>query len=132
MEKDFNPFTENLGAKGSVPPVDPADLRRVWEMQREFQASVGEQRTAIDGESYKRVCSARANVSAVWYRVSQIRLLQVLGMLAPWIHDGRLADAVFKIAATFPMEKIPIGVPRRRLPFDVQEFISKVAASNPA
>jgi hypothetical protein len=32
MELPFNPLGDNPG--GPIPPVDPADLRRVWEMQR--------------------------------------------------------------------------------------------------
>jgi hypothetical protein len=56
-------------------------------------------------------------------------LLQMLGMLAPWVHDGMVADAVFKVAATFPMEKVAIGVHPQGLPFDVEKFLSQVAAS---
>ena len=56
-------------------------------------------------------------------------VLQMLGMLAPWIHEGVVADAVFNVAATFPMDGMKIGVPRQGFPFDVQEFLSQVVAS---
>ena len=134
MGTDFNlPFSEIFG-EGPVPTVDPVDLRSVWEMGRQMknQLQPGLQSSSgvvIGAEFYERACSPGANVGAVWYRVSQISLLQMLGMLAPWIHEGVVADAVFKVAATFPMERVPIGVPRQGLPFDVEEFLSQVAAS---
>lgn len=134
MATDFNPFPEILGGEGPVPPVDPANLRSLWEMQRGLQTSllqagVGGEQTSIDIESYRRACTSGANIGALWYRLSQISLLQMLGALAPWIHEGVIADAVFKVAASFPMEGVPFGVPRQGLPFDVEEFLSQVAAS---
>jgi len=43
-----------------------------------------------------------------------------------WTHDGELDDAVFQIAATFPMEKMRTGVVREGLPFDVEEFVKQI------
>jgi len=37
--------------------------------------------------------------------------------LAQWTHDGEFDDAVFQVAATFPMEKMRTGVVREGLPF---------------
>ena len=36
MELPFNPLGDN--PEGPVPPVDPADLRSVWKMQRKVLA----------------------------------------------------------------------------------------------
>jgi hypothetical protein len=58
-----------------------------------------------------------------------IGLLHMLGMLAPWVHEGVPAAAVFTVGATFTMNGVPIGVSRQELPFEVQEFIAQVAAS---
>jgi len=124
------PLNELFGIpEGPIPPVDPADLRSVWQMQREFQARVPGERIGIGGEFYKRACSPGANVRAVWFRTAMLGVLQMLGMLAPWIHEGVVADAVFNVAATFPMDGMKIGVPRQGFPFDVQEFLSQVVAS---
>lgn len=121
------PLNELFGIpEGPIPPVDPADLRSVWQMQRELQARVPGQQIGIIAD-YNRACSPGANIDAVWFRVSMIRMLEMLGLLGRWIQDGVLADAVFKVAATFPMEGMTIGVPRQGLPFDVQEFMSQVA-----
>jgi hypothetical protein len=126
MEVPFNPLGDI--PEGPIPPVDPADLRSLWEMQREVQARTAGQHTAISAEIYKRACSPGANVGAVWFRASLIGMLEMLGVLRPWIHEGVVADAVFKVAATFPMNGMAIGVPRQGLPFDMQELISQIAA----
>ena len=137
------PLNELFGIpEGPIPPVDPADLRRVWDMQRGFHARAPGAVTGdptrppsasgcgtLDNEFYKRASSPGANVGAVWFRTAMLGMLEMLGMLAPWIHEGVVADAVFKVAATFPMEGVTIGVPRQGLPFDVQEFVSQVAKS---
>jgi hypothetical protein len=49
-------------------------------------------------------------------------------MLAQWTHDGDLDDAVFQVAATFPMEKMRTGVVREGPPFDVEEFVKQIGA----
>jgi len=41
-------------------------------------------------------------------------------------HDGEFDDAVFQVAATFPMEKMRTGVVREGLPFDVDEFVKQI------
>jgi len=49
-----------------------------------------------------------------------------LDLLAPWIRDGQPDDAVFEVAATFPMEKMRTGIVREGLPFDVEEFVKRI------
>lgn len=119
MEIPFNPLGDN--PEGPIPPVDPADLRSVWEMQRELQAhSPGGGGVILDVEMYKSACSPGADVGSVWFRTS------LIGMLRPWIREGAVDDAVFKVAATFPMNGMAVGVPRQGLPFDVQEFLRQI------
>lgn len=127
MELPFNPLGDD--PEGPIQPVDPADLRSVWKMQREVQARTPGKNVGISVEMYERACSPEANVGAVWFRASLVGMLEMLGILKPWIHDGVVADAVFKVAATFPMNGMAIGVPQQELPFDVQEFMSQVSAS---
>ena len=84
MDIPVNPLGDK--PEGPILPVDPADLRSRWEMQRELQRRVQARRPGgpfiIADEMYKRACSPGAYVGAVWYRISQIGLLQMLGMLA--------------------------------------------------
>jgi hypothetical protein len=117
--------------QGPVAAVDPGDLRSVWEMQRDFQRNAPNhapnQTGSIDISLYQRACSPGAEVGAVWYRVSMLQLLAgPIGLLTPWLHDGELPDAVFKLAATFPMNKLSVGEVNQGLPFDVQGFIKQL------
>jgi len=48
--------------------------------------------------------------------------------LTPWSHEGELDDAVFQIAAKFPMKKLPVGLVKNGLPFDVQELVKQIGA----
>ena len=50
----------------------------------------------------------------------------MLGMLAPWMHDGVPTDAVFKVAARFDLKRMQVGTVYNELPFDVQEFFRQV------
>jgi hypothetical protein len=111
---------------GSVPPVDPADLRSVWTMQSEIQARNPGQQIGIGAESYKRACGPGADVRAVFERTSHLGLLQMGGMLAPWLRDGVPDDAVFHVAATIPMSRMQRGVVYNKPPFDVEEFLKQI------
>ncbi len=132
MAADIHPFGENPfgeSPEGLIPAVDPEDLRSVWKMQREVRARTPGGHALISAEFYKRACSPGANVGAVWFRASLVGMLEMFGMLAPWIQEGVIADAVFQVAATFPMKGMAIGTPREGFPFDVHEFLSQVAKS---
>jgi hypothetical protein len=111
---------------GSVPPVDPADLRSVWTMQSEIQALHPGQQIAIPADAYQRACRPEADVRAVFERASLLGLLQIAGMLSPLLRDGIPDDAVFDVAATIPMSRMQRGVVYNKPPFDVDEFIKQV------
>lgn len=51
-------------------------------------------------------------------------------MLSAWLRDGELADAVFEVAAVFPMERMSVGVVGNSLPFDVQGFLAEIEKQN--
>ena len=120
------------GARGNaVAAVSPDDLRNVWKMMRDLQAHTpAGQSGSFSSELYENACSPGANVVAVWYRASILEVLQMLpeNPLMPWSHEGELDDAVFQIAATFPMKKLPIGLVMNGLPFDVQELVKQIGA----
>ena len=111
---------------GSVPPVEPADLRSVWTMQSEMQALCPGEGIAISADVYKRACGPEANVRAVFERAAKLWMLQGVGVLAPWLQDGVPDDAVFDVAATIPMSRMQVGVVYNKPPFDVDEFIKQV------
>jgi hypothetical protein len=126
--ENFDLFGDGAeGATGPVPSVDAADLKSVWAMQNELQASVPGKQIEIGGEFYKRACREGADVRSVFTRVSQLHVLKMLGMLAPWIDGEVVDDAVFKVAATIPMTRMQPGIVYDGLPFDLQEFLNQVA-----
>lgn len=114
----------------SVAAVNPVDLRNVWGMLRDSQARAGGQQGSIDSTAFERVCSPGADVMAVWYRASMLGVLQMWpeSPLTPWTHNGELDDAVFQVAATFPMKNMVVGFVHDDLPFDVQEFLKQIGA----
>jgi len=78
------------------------------------------------------VVACSLNEDFLRFRASLLGMLKMFGVFEPWIHEGVVADAVFKVAAVFPMKGMKgmlIGVPQEGLPFDVQEFMSQVAKS---
>jgi hypothetical protein len=112
-------------SEGDAASVDPADLRAVWKMMRDTGHKLGPQ-TSIDYRSFERVCSPGANVQAVWYRAS------MLAMLSKALPGFEPKDASFEIAASFPMKKMEVGVVYNEPPFNLQEFMKRVAEAGNA
>ena len=118
------------GSGDEVSAVNPDDLRNVWKMTCTILANNQGQGVALDARMFERMCSPGANVMAVWYRASMLGMLQILPgePLTQWLHDGELDEAVFQVAATFPLKKMEVGVVHEGLPFGVEEFFKQVGA----
>jgi hypothetical protein len=82
---------------GSVPPVDPAELRSIWTMQNGFPPLHPGQQIMLGAESCKQACRPGADVRSVFERVSHLSILQELGVLSPWLRDGLPDNAVFEL-----------------------------------
>jgi hypothetical protein len=110
---------------GGVPAVKPDDLKNVWRLFGDMEARQSE---AAGENVYKSVCSLGADARSVWYHASMLALIIKMrpDLLAPRIRDGQPDDAVFEVAATFPMEKMRTGIVREGLPFDVEEFVKRI------
>jgi hypothetical protein len=65
---------------------------------------------AIGMSVYQSVCSPGASVTAAWYRVTMLGLCEQMGLLPGFKRDGDYSDAVFRVAATFPMKRMDVGV----------------------
>jgi len=102
-----------------VPAVDPADLKRVWNVKPPWTA-----------HSHEEACSPGANVGAVVSRRHMIDTLVTFKMLGPWTHDEQLDDAVFRVAATFPLHEQQFAdymIPGDELhPFDPNAFMQRL------
>jgi hypothetical protein len=116
--------------EGGVPTVNPADLKKVWQVSADFKARNPGQSGSIGSTVYQSVCSPGANVVAVWYRASMLCVLEQMmpELLASWTHDGQLDDGVFEVMSTFPVQRMKTGVAREGPPFDVEEFVKQIGA----
>jgi hypothetical protein len=119
-----SPISEN----DPVAAVTPADLKSVWAMQDDVQARFPGEQVMIGVQQWESACSPGADVRAVFFRVSILRILQMLSgsgaLISPWLHDGKPDDAVFKVVATLPMTGLQPGtIPRQGFPFDAEELI---------
>jgi hypothetical protein len=82
----------------AIPPVDPEDLRRRWNIKIPWTR-----------EALEEAESHEADSSAVSRRDGMIRMLAEYSggqLLAPWHHGHQLDDIVFRIAATFPLHQV--------------------------
>jgi hypothetical protein len=135
QEAEENPFDKlraavGVSEDGFVPAVDPGDLKGICRMGREtLAAALAAGATgshAIGMSAYKSVCSPGANVTAAWYRVAMLGLCERMGLLEMHKRDGEVNDAVFRVAATFPMKKMDVGTTYHEPPFDVEEFVKQI------
>lgn len=113
--------------EGGVPAVNPGDLRNVCKLFGDVEARAPGRCAAIGNSVYERVCSPGADVMSVWYRAWVLKEMMP-EQLASWRHDGQFDDAVFEVAATFPMQKMKTGVVREGPPFDVEECVKRIGA----
>jgi hypothetical protein len=108
-----------------VPVVDPADIKTVYSVNREFQAQRPGEQFAVGMELFQRMCLPGANIEAVWKRATMIHLLDMISpeLLSEWRNDGHLDEKVFRAAATVPLKWQEVG---DGFPFDVEDFMRRV------
>jgi len=83
-----------------ISPVDPEDIKRRWNIK------------PWTAEALLAAQSREADSSAVSHRDGMIKMLADLNhgqLLAPWHYGEELDDAVFRVAATFPMRALGRG-----------------------
>jgi hypothetical protein len=119
----FRDFIKAAERGAAIPPVTEDDLRLLHEVSADF----ARRRVGKDGmvsvDLMARTCSLGANLPAVWLRYTQLRLLIRQGALAEWQHREGWDDAVYRVAATIPMN----GVQLDREAF-LQRLLYKTAA----
>ena len=90
----------------AIPPVDPEALRRRWSMKEPWSS-----------EAMQDARIHEVDFPAIFHRDRMVRMLLALNhgqLVAPWRHGDKLDDAVFRIAATFPMREFIKGYTRLR------------------
>jgi hypothetical protein len=97
---DAGAWTPNFKAYAEgapIPPVDPEDLKRRWNIKVPWTL-----------QDLQEAWSHEADSSAVSSRWQMIDTLIVYKLLTPWQHANELDDAVFRIAATFPLRELKL------------------------
>lgn len=99
----FRNFIRQAEDGGAIPAVSERDLKALHELAIERAQRYCGKDGAISLEVMAQVCSADANVPAVWLRHTQLRSLYREGLLAQWQRGTDLDDVVFRLAASIPM-----------------------------
>jgi hypothetical protein len=106
--KSFRGFTQEAEQGASVPPVSADDLKLPHNVCIEMTKRYSRKDGVIILDLMARSCNPGVNLAAVWLRHSRLRLLVRQGLLAEWQHDTDLDDAVYRVAATIPMNGIDL------------------------
>jgi len=110
---------QSYAAGQPVPAVAPDDIKRFREVgkrlvpEKPAQGSIG-----IDIRLFAEACTPGANIPAVAFRNYPISILLHLELLNPWRRGDDLDDAVYRVAADFPLA----GIER----FDPSEFLTRL------
>jgi hypothetical protein len=119
----FRAFIRAAEEGAAIPPVSEDDVKCLHEvcvdMTRRYSGKDG----VVSVDIMARACSPGANLPAVWLRHSQLRLLLRQGLLAEWQHGTALDAAVYRVAATLPMNGVR---------FDPETFVRRLRQGSAA
>ena len=104
--ESFRVFIKAAEEGAAIPPVAGQDLKCLHEPCVERAKRYCGKDGVVSIDSMASACSPDANLPAVWLRHAQLRSLYRQGLLAEWQHGTALNDAVFRLAATIPMNGI--------------------------
>jgi hypothetical protein len=99
----FRDFIQRAEAGAAIPPVAESDLKILHQVCVDMVKRYSGKDGVVSLDLMARACSRDANLSAVWLRHKELRLMARQGLLAEWQHGTVLDDAVFHVAATVPM-----------------------------
>jgi hypothetical protein len=94
---------ESVRSGAPAPPVEPEDVKRVWQLirttrqrlanargPREAGGSSGEVAVGIQDNLVAEHCSPGANSSVVFFRCQMLGVFLKQGLLAPWQHGEEI------------------------------------------
>ena len=115
--ESFRAFIKAAEEGAAIPPVAEVDLKCLHEVCLDRAKRYSGKDGVVSLDLMARACGPGANLAAVWLRHSQLRLLVRQGLLAEWQHGTALDDAVYRVAATIPMNGVD---------FDSETFIRRL------
>jgi hypothetical protein len=116
-------FEGLFAAAGAVADAALEDLREVWKLYQSLPSDTG----AVGMELVKEICNPRGDSPAACYRIMMLQMLnRVTGSLTRWLREGKFDDAVYRVAAIFPVKWMEPGHIYNEFPFDAEEFRKQV------
>jgi len=108
-----------------VSEVDPADVKIVWQVQKDAKDPVHGMGAAVGAALIRQTCTPGADIAAVGYRTMNPQMMNQIApeQLARFMRDGEPQESVFRAAAKVPVEWMGVGIVRQGPPFDVNEFL---------
>ena len=116
----FREFIQKAEAGAAIPPVAESDLKILHQVCVDMAKRYSGKDGVVSLDLMARACSRDANLSAVWLRHKELRLMARHGLLAAWQHGTALDEVVFHVAATVPM---------RGVSFDREEFVKRLRSA---
>ena len=89
-----------------TPPVDPEDIRLMWEFSIKVRKEYGSSGVNIGLRSVRLdiIGIPEANFRPVWVRAGVLDLLVKTGMLQPWMPGSAYEQRLFEVVAKFPIQ----------------------------
>ena len=111
-----------LGKPGqSVPVVDAADLKVMWDYAQEVLAMhPGATSASVGAAVWQNVLGPGVDIQAVGYRCGVLTMIQSV-----W-EGGKPSEKAFKVAAGMDLDWPSIGVVKPGLPYDLERFVAAV------
>lgn len=121
--QSFRAFIKTAEEGAAIPPVAEDDLRQLHEICVDRTKRYSGKDGVVSLDVMARGCSSGANLPAVWLRHTQLRVLVRQGLLAEWQHGTVLDDAVYRVAASIPMNGVR---------FDQESFLRQLRCKTAA
>jgi len=118
-----------VGRAGApVPTVDPEDIKSAWEIYREVEVEHPEGKVAVGASIFEQACKPGADIGAVCYRAIMLKMMLRYppDELVSLMKEREPDEAIFHAAARAPMQWMGVGIKRKGLPVEFDEFIRQV------
>ena len=117
-DEELQAFVKDLKNGTPTPPVEPDDIRRMWEFTCRVRDEYDSSGTHIGLRSVGLpVGIPEASLGPVWVRTGLLDELVQSGVLKPWTPGSEYEQRVFEVVAKFPVQ---VGE------FDGDEFLRQV------
>jgi len=106
--RSFRAFVQATEEGAPVPPVSQEHRKHLHRIQLYLAKWHPGSDGAVSMDLMASVCGSEADLPAVWFRHTRLRVLLSQGVLAEWQNGADLDDVVFQVAATIPMNGLQL------------------------